>query len=434
MTSILQRRRSRHRPAERRCTAPTRFFLFHRERRWNAGRASLDGMGAQARQADGVQPAAARRDRHELHDPARRSLDAAVGPVRHHARLRHAAADGDGPPAGRHAVASAEPAALRSPTSQRVTEGYGVLQPRVAVSVVSANRTRLLESLLGPRRHRSVHDGGVGRVSGSLPRGQLRRQGHLRRRRVRSGACRTRARERAAQPRSVRRIVRARRRSAPTSISSTTIRRTTSTFAARLHRWVRGDWQIARWLWRTVPDATGAAVPNTLPIIARWKILDNLRRSLMPPAIVALLVAGWTCLPGSPAFWTTMALLVLAFPAYIQVGRSIGSRAAGVPLREHLRAETDTIVTSVRQAAFSIIMLAHQSVVMLDAIGRVLVRVDDHAPRPAGVGHGRSRRDRRMRRSPPFCERCGRRRARRGHRRARDRPSRPARSCSRAPS
>ena len=147
------------------------------------------------------------------------------------------------------------------------------------------------------------------------------------------------------------------------------------TFAARLHRWVRGDWQIARWLFRSVPDANGQTVPNTLPIIARWKIFDNLRRSLMPPAIVALLVAGWTYLPGSAAFWTTMALMVLAFPAYIQVGRSIGSRVAGVPLREHLRAETDNIVMSLRQAAFSIIMLAHQSVVMLDAIGRAIVRL-----------------------------------------------------------
>ena len=146
-------------------------------------------------------------------------------------------------------------------------------------------------------------------------------------------------------------------------------------FAARLHRWVRGDWQIARWLFRSVPDANGQKVPNTLPIIARWKIFDNLRRSLMPPAIVALLVAGWTYLPGSAAFWTTMALMVLAFPAYIQVGRSIGSRVAGVPLREHLRAETDNIVMSLRQAAFSIIMLAHQSVVMLDAIGRAIVRL-----------------------------------------------------------
>ncbi len=146
-------------------------------------------------------------------------------------------------------------------------------------------------------------------------------------------------------------------------------------YAARQHRWVRGDWQIARWLWRTVPDATGRAVANTLPVISRWKILDNLRRSLIPPSLVLLLVAGWTFLPGSAAMWTTLALVVLAFPAYSQLARSIGSHAAGVPLMEHIRAERDTMLTSLRQAVFSIIVLAHQSVVMADAIVRTLVRL-----------------------------------------------------------
>ena len=63
-------------------------------------------------------------------------------------------------------------------------------------------------------------------------------------------------------------------------------------YSARQHRWVRGDWQIARWLWRTVPDAAGRTVANTLPVISRWKILDNLRRSLIPPALVAAPRAG----------------------------------------------------------------------------------------------------------------------------------------------
>jgi cyclic beta-1,2-glucan synthetase len=116
-------------------------------------------------------------------------------------------------------------------------------------------------------------------------------------------------------------------------------------------------------------------VPNTLPIISRWKILDNLRRSLTPPALVALLAAGWTILPGSAALWTTLALLVLAFPAYVQVARSLGSHVAGVPLREHFRAERNSIMTSLRQAVFSIVILAHQCVVMLDAMGRVAVRL-----------------------------------------------------------
>ena len=145
-------------------------------------------------------------------------------------------------------------------------------------------------------------------------------------------------------------------------------------YSARQHRWVRGDWQIARWLWRTVPDADGRSGANTLPVISRWKILDNLRRSLIPPALVLLLAAGWSMLPGSPALWTTLVLLVLAFPAYIQFARSLGSHAPGVPIREHLRAEGDTILTSLRQAVFSTVILAHQSAVMLDAIGRAVFR------------------------------------------------------------
>ena len=67
--------------------------------------------------------------------------------------------------------------------------------------------------------------------------------------------------------------------------------------ARRQHRWVRGDWQILWWLFPFVPSRTGLQ-RNRLPLISRWKILDNLRRSLMAPATVALLLLGWTVLPG----------------------------------------------------------------------------------------------------------------------------------------
>ena len=72
-------------------------------------------------------------------------------------------------------------------------------------------------------------------------------------------------------------------------------------FAARQHRWVRGDWQIARWTFGAVPAASGAAVPNPLNAINRWRILDNLRRSLVPVAALLLLLMGWLmrAAPGS---------------------------------------------------------------------------------------------------------------------------------------
>ena len=66
-----------------------------------------------------------------------------------------------------------------------------MLQPRVGVNVVSANRTAVRADVLRPRRRRSVHHRGLRRLPGPVPRGQLRRQGHLRRRRVRGGARRT---------------------------------------------------------------------------------------------------------------------------------------------------------------------------------------------------------------------------------------------------
>ena len=77
--------------------------------------------------------------------------------------------------------------------------------------------------------------------------------------------------------------------------------------ARRQHRWVRGDWQILWWLFPFVPSRTGLE-RNRLPLIARWKILDNLRRSLLPPATLLLLVLGWTVLPGRPVVWTAIAL------------------------------------------------------------------------------------------------------------------------------
>src|SRR5688500_19832194 len=86
------------------------------------------------------------------------------------------------------------------------------------------------------------------------------------------------------------------------------------TWVARLHRWVRGDWQLLPWLWRKVPTAGGMRVRNVLPSIARWKIGDNLRCSLLPMSMMVLLLDGLLVLPGGPSLWTGVAFLVLFFP------------------------------------------------------------------------------------------------------------------------
>ena len=96
-------------------------------------------------------------------------------------------------------------------------------------------------------------------------------------------------------------------------------------FARREHRWVRGDWQILPWLFPHVPAPRGETRRNPLPLVERWKVFDNLRRRLGPPALFLLLVLGWTVLPGSPWVWTAAVLVVLFLPLLLQV--------AGVPVR-----------------------------------------------------------------------------------------------------
>ena len=146
------------------------------------------------------------------------------------------------------------------------------------------------------------------------------------------------------------------------------------TYAKRQHRWTRGDWQIARWLFPTVPDAQGRKVRNSLPAIARWKIFDNLRRSLVAPAILLWLLAAWTVLPGSALVWTLLALLVLAFPVYAHVTTSLLIHPRGIPWTSHFWSVWGDVRTNTAQVALTITFLAHQSYLMVDAISRTAYR------------------------------------------------------------
>jgi len=142
-------------------------------------------------------------------------------------------------------------------------------------------------------------------------------------------------------------------------------------FARRWHRWVRGDWQLLPWLTPTVPGPGGARLSNRLPALDRWKILDNLRRSMLPPALVALFAAGWLVLPGNAWAWT--ALGVLAPSAYLMMdlvtGLARGRRRGAV--RGALR-------TARNQAGFwllAVTFLANDAFLALDAITRTLWRL-----------------------------------------------------------
>ena len=144
--------------------------------------------------------------------------------------------------------------------------------------------------------------------------------------------------------------------------------------ARRQHRWVRGDWQILWWLFPFVPTRAGVR-RNRLPLISRWKILDNLRRSLMAPATVALLLLAWTALPGSPAVWTAALLLALAFNLYPLALRTAFGPPAQQPWRVFLRLVTEDARTALAQAALQLTFLASQAWDRAHAIGLTLVRL-----------------------------------------------------------
>jgi hypothetical protein len=146
-----------------------------------------------------------------------------------------------------------------------------------------------------------------------------------------------------------------------------------SAYTRRKHRWVRGDWQIAQWLFGRVPDESGKFVRNPISTISRWKILDNLRRSLVEPATMVLLVAGWLGLPGGPIYWTLVTLFLLFVPVFIQllfgIGRSLFSEQEG-GATDVLAGFQQSLFTTLLTLAF----LPHQTMMAIDAIVRAMVR------------------------------------------------------------
>ena len=145
-------------------------------------------------------------------------------------------------------------------------------------------------------------------------------------------------------------------------------------YAKRQHRWTRGDWQIAGWLFPTVPDANGKKVRNPLPLISRWKIFDNLRRSLVAPSLFLWLLAAWTIFPDSPLLWSLFVVVTIAFPVYLPVTPSLLIHPRGIPWTSHFWSVWGDVRTNTAQVALSILLLPHQAYLMTDAIARTIYR------------------------------------------------------------
>ncbi len=141
--------------------------------------------------------------------------------------------------------------------------------------------------------------------------------------------------------------------------------RTYLSYARRLHRWVRGDWQLLPWLGRR---------GRGLSVLARWKIVDNLRRSLLAPSVVALLVLGWVWLPGSAWVWTGLVALLLATPALTDLAgealRGVKPGALRLALVGTITATPGALARWALRSAF----LPHEALLSLDAAARAVAR------------------------------------------------------------
>ncbi|MFO7742983.1 MAG: glucoamylase family protein [Anaerolineae bacterium] len=142
-------------------------------------------------------------------------------------------------------------------------------------------------------------------------------------------------------------------------------------YADRKHRWVRGDWQILPWLLPRVPHAGEGRIPSPLSVLDRWKIFDNLRRSLRAPALLALLVAGWLFLPGSPLVWTLAAVITGGFPLLAGAVTEVARRLQGGPRP----GGTAGLGSDVARWLLSLAFLPYETILMIDAIGTTLVRL-----------------------------------------------------------
>ena len=143
---------------------------------------------------------------------------------------------------------------------------------------------------------------------------------------------------------------------------------------SRRHRWIRGDWQIIRWLLPGVPGPAGRPQRNPLSALSRWKLLDNLRRSVVPAALTGLLLLGWTIL-SSPGFWTIAVVGIILIPPTLTSLLEGVQKPADVPFCQHLAVVLRSARNRFAQAGFTLACLPYEAYFSLDAILRTIWRL-----------------------------------------------------------
>ncbi|MDB6036635.1 MAG: hypothetical protein JWM99_476, partial [Verrucomicrobiales bacterium] len=143
----------------------------------------------------------------------------------------------------------------------------------------------------------------------------------------------------------------------------------------RRHRWIRGDWQITQWLLPRVPGADARHMANSLSALSQWKIFDNLRRSLVPVALLIFILSNWLLLPALAVWGTALAVGLITFPGLLSALVSGFRKPADWPWKMHLEGVAVAGCRQLGQIFLTLTFLPYDAFVSLDAIGRTLFRV-----------------------------------------------------------
>ncbi|MCX8517285.1 MAG: cyclic beta 1-2 glucan synthetase, partial [Rhodoferax sp.] len=259
------------------------------------------------------------------------------------------------------------------PQRQCVTSGYGILQPRMAVHLQSSNRSRyarLMGSDAGVDPYtRAVsdvyqdvfHEGSfIGKGIYDVDAFEAALAGRFPDNRILSHDLLEGCYARTGLISDIQLYD-----DYPTRYDADVRRRT---------RWIRGDWQIASWLLPHVPGRTARQrQKNPLSQLSQWKILDNLRRSLVALALLLLLLLGWLLL-ANPLLWTLMLLGTLVLTPLLSTGYSLLHRPEELPWSQHSKEVAGTAQRQLAQAALALVFLPHEAWYSVDAIVRTHVR------------------------------------------------------------
>ncbi|MDZ4810836.1 MAG: glucoamylase family protein, partial [Bacteroidota bacterium] len=139
-------------------------------------------------------------------------------------------------------------------------------------------------------------------------------------------------------------------------------------------RWIRGDWQIFSWILPWVPGPKNKLYKNPISALSRWKIFDNMRRSLVPIALTVLLLVAWLVLP-SALFWTIAVSGIIVFPIFVTSVWDTLRKPKDVVLKYHIKNSLQHLRDITVKTLFMLICLPYEAFANLSAIMRTIWRM-----------------------------------------------------------